>query len=98
MLEREILELSWRKFLTLLHIHNLNEQFTAYRSEKGENERMMTQQMETLRQEISALKMGNVKMAANRNYSIIINVACLLQPGDAQLSLLAALHHAHTFL
>ena len=40
----------------------LKEQFTAYRREMGENEAIITEQMETLRQEASALKMDNVKV------------------------------------
>ena len=42
----------------------LKEQFTAYRREKGENEAIIAEQMETLRQEASALKMDNVKVTA----------------------------------
>ena len=42
----------------------LKEQFTAYRREKGENEAIIAEQMERLRQEASALKMDNVKVTA----------------------------------
>ena len=47
----------------------LKEQFATYRREKGQNEAMVGQQMETLRQEASALRMDNVKMAAKVGWS-----------------------------
>ena len=61
--------LEWR--IPLYHVsvilsvsQELKEQFTAYRREKGENEAIIAEQMETLRQEASALKMDNVKVTA----------------------------------
>ena len=45
-------------------LKELREQFETYRREKGKNEAMMNQQTETLRQEASALRMDNVKIAA----------------------------------
>ena len=45
-------------------LQELKEQFTTYRKEKGENDVMIGQQLETLRQEASALRMNNVKITA----------------------------------
>ena len=51
-------------------LQELKEQFTTYRKEKGENDVMIGQQLETLRQEASALRMNNVKITAKVLYSI----------------------------
>ena len=45
-------------------LKELKEQFTTYRREKGENESITGEQMERFRQEASALRMDNVKIAA----------------------------------
>ena len=47
-----------------ISLQELKEQFTAYRREKGENEAIVAQQMDTLRQEASGLRMDNVKITA----------------------------------
>ena len=49
-------------------LQELKEQFTTYRKEKGENDVMIGQQLETLRQEASALRMNNVKITAKVYY------------------------------
>ena len=45
-------------------LKELKEQFATYRREKGENESITGEQMERFRQEASALRMDNVKIAA----------------------------------
>ena len=61
---------------TILSVsQELKEQFTAYRREKGESEAIIAEQMETLRQEASTLKMDNVKVTAKvRIYNMYIHV------------------------
>ena len=48
----------------LRELKELKEQFSVYRREKRENDGIVGRQMETLRQEASALRMDNVKIAA----------------------------------
>ena len=45
-------------------LQELKEQFSDYRREKGQNEAIVREQMETLRQEASALRMESVKITA----------------------------------
>ena len=48
----------------IVYGQELKEQFAAYRRDKGENEAITGQLIETLRQEASALRMDNVKITA----------------------------------
>ena len=49
---------------TVQALKELKEQFATYKREKRENDGITGQQVEQLRQEASALRMDNVKMAA----------------------------------
>ena len=63
---------------TVQALKELKEQFATYWREKGENESITGEQMERFRQEASALRMDNVKIAAKVCvclYSAKVNVA-----------------------
>ena len=59
-------------------LKELREQFETYRREKGANEGILRQQVESLRQEASALRMDNVKIAAKVWVTLALRFSVLL--------------------
>lgn len=45
-------------------LQELREQFEAYRREKGENDALMGRQLDELREQASALRLDNAKLAS----------------------------------
>ena len=45
-------------------LQELREQFEAYRREKGENDALMSRQLEEMREQASTLRLDNAKLAS----------------------------------